>query len=234
MNTDSPWYPLFNLLPTPFPYCGESSASWIHDPVDTWSSFLYLVAAYWIYQKSRRLEDSPLKSFYLIPVIITFGSILFHTSFTYIFLMADFFGIYTLNFFCMGLNRVRLGGTDNRHVFIKSIGFSAIWTFSMLLTHHFKLSSGFTMIPPIITTLILELRCFKSEQNTQYKNFFIAGTFITAGYVMMLLEGKPWHIGCDGQYMQLHTWWHLLSALSMVFIFKFYLQFYRSIDKKLS
>ncbi|TNE97986.1 MAG: hypothetical protein EP326_10495 [Deltaproteobacteria bacterium] len=104
----------------------------------------------------------------------------------------------------------------------------------MLLTHHFKLSSGFTMIPPIIATLILELRCFKSEQNTQYKNFFIAGAFITAGYVMMLLEGKPWHIGCDGQYMQLHTWWHLLSALSMVFIFKFYLQFYRSIDKKLS
>ncbi len=225
MNPNSPWYSLFMFLPTPFPYCGNSNADWIHDPVDTWSSLVYLLAAYWMYQKSKSLKDSPLSKMYWIPILITIGSILFHTSFTYIFLMADFFGIYTLNFFCMGLNSMRLGSTNGRHVLLKALCFSMIWTFSMLITHRYALSSGLTMIPPILGTLWLEIRCLKHDTNTRYLNFFIAGFLITGGYIVMLLEGKPWHIGCNGPYLHLHTWWHLLSAISMIFIFKFYLQF---------
>lgn len=225
MDVNSPWYSLYQLMPTPFPYCGESNPHWIHDPMDTWSSLFYVLVSIWIYRKSKAYRSSALGQMYLIPLLISVGSILFHMSFTYIFLMADFFGIFTLNFYCLNLNRLRLSGTQNSSILTQSILFSSIWVLSLLMTFSLKLSSGLTMIPPILVTLWLELRCYKSEKKSSYVNFWPAVFFIITGYIFMLLEGKPWHMGCFGPVLHFHTLWHFFSAVSIVFIFKFYLQF---------
>lgn len=231
MNPASPWYKLYSLMPTPFPYCGESNAHWIHDPVDTWSSLLYLIPSLWMFLKTRDDKSSPLANMYLIPIFISVGSILFHTSFTYVFLMADFFGIFILNFFCLGMNAYRLGINNGKSLVLKSMGLAALWTTTMLGTFYFGLSSGLTMIPPILGTLYLEMRCFKTEQETNYFHFFLGGFLIILGYILMLIEGKPWHIGCFNPILHLHTWWHVFSAISMIFIFNFYLQFCTNLDK---
>lgn len=193
--------------------------------MDTWSSLFYVLVSIWIYRKSKAYRSSALGQMYLIPLLISVGSILFHMSFTYIFLMADFFGIFTLNFYCLNLNRLRLSGTQNSSILTQSILFSSIWVLSLLMTFSLKLSSGLTMIPPILVTLWLELRCYKSEKKSSYVNFWPAVFFIITGYIFMLLEGKPWHMGCFGPVLHFHTLWHFFSAVSIVFIFKFYLQF---------
>ena len=139
MDTNSPWYELYKLLPTPFPYCGESNNSWVHDTMDTWTSLFYTAVSFWMYYKSKNYRKSPLGQLYLVPLIITLGSILFHISFTYIFLMADFFGIFTLTFYCLNLNRLRLSEVK-KPIMRQSIIFSSIWIFSMLITYFLNLA----------------------------------------------------------------------------------------------
>ena len=89
----------------------------------------------------------------------------------------------------------------------------------------FKLSSGLTMIPPIMATLLLEYKNYRLKKDISYISFWLAGLLIIIGYIFMLLEGEPWHIGCFESKLHLHTIWHIFSSLAMIHIFKFYSQF---------
>lgn len=234
MPESSPWYHLYQFAPPHFPYCGTIHDGWIIDPVDTFTSFFYSVVAFIIYQQAKN-GPKELKNIAWIPLVVTVGSILFHASFTYTFLVADFLGIFYLNFYGINLNFTRLGKLDK-----SKIASNALWTtlgygVLMALMYKLKIHSGLLMIPILGIFIWSEWRCSKIEPDMKYKYYFLAVLLSALGYACMLIEGPPLRIGClpgplEGK-VQLHTIWHLLSAASMVCIFKFYNQ--ETVRKKL-
>jgi hypothetical protein len=83
-----------------------------------------------------------------------------------------------------------------------------------------------------MATLMLEYKNHRLKKEISYKSFWLAGLLIIIGYIFMLLEGKPWHIGCFELKLHLHTIWHILSSLAMIHIFKFYSQFTLLVTEK--
>ncbi len=225
MDSLNPWYPLYSYAPPHFPFCGVMSPGYITDPADTYTSFFYLLAAYLIYLKSRSSKGTIQYYFYLIPVIITVGSLLFHMSFTYIFLMADFIGIFILTFYCLAMNLLRLDQMKTGHFLKKVYAVGFFYMFSMIISYKINIHSGVLMIPPLAYTAYLEIKCFRLHKNIQYKNFLIGCSLAFIGYLFMLFEGIPFHIGCEGTPFYFHSIWHLLSAISFYFIYLFYEQF---------
>ncbi|MCR9206023.1 MAG: hypothetical protein NXH75_15680, partial [Halobacteriovoraceae bacterium] len=82
--------------------------------------------------------------------------------------------------------------------------------------------------PILAVFLYSEWLCSRKENGVSYKDYGIAFALCTAGYLCMLIEGPPMRLGClpgplEGK-LQLHSLWHLLSASSMIFVFRFYNQ----------
>ncbi len=230
MNESCPWYYLFNILPPPFPFCGEMKCSLVVDPVDTYSNFVYLIIAYWTYKKQKENSYIKLKYFYTLPIMIFIGSVFFHMSFNYLSLVFDFYGIFALIFLGIQFNITRLKSIEFKTPYRISYIFSLIYCAVMFLSYPFKLHIGIYSLPLISYILFTEfkIKMKKNEINIKYKSFFISVALLMFGYGSMILEGKHFRIGCSGEYseiIQLHTIWHLFSAMAMIFIFKFYEQF---------
>lgn len=176
-----------------------------------------------------RAKDSPLviKRIAWIPFVVTFGSILFHMSFTYVFLVADFLGIFYLNFYGIHLNFLRLGKVDSGKVGKLALAATLIYGVLMSVLYKVMIHTGLLMIPILFVFMQSEWRCSRQEEGVHYRPYFAAILFAGLGYLAMLAEGPPLHLGCSGPWqgkLQLHTVWHLMSALSMVSVFEFYNQ----------
>ncbi len=227
MPESSPWYSLYKFAPPHFPFCGTLNDSWVVDPVDTYTSIFYTFVALFMYFQSKK-SPKVIRNIAWIPFVVTFGSILFHASFTYTFLVADFLGIFYLNFYGIHLNFVRLGKVDKSKVAKMAFGATVIYGILMALLYKAKIHSGLLMVPILFVYLQSEWRCSKIEEGVSYKPYFGAIILAGLGYLAMLVEGPPLRLGClpgpwQGK-LQLHTIWHLMSALSMVCVFNFYNQ----------
>lgn len=204
------------------------------DPVDTYTSVFYTIVAYLMYRMAKG-QPKVIRNIAWIPFAVTFGSILFHASFTYTFLIADFLGIFYLNFYGINLNLVRLGRLEE-----SKVAGHALWTtlgygFLMAVMYKIHLHTGLLMIPILGVFMWTEYKSWKIEPDTRYKYYWLAILFSGVGYIFMLIENPPFRFGCVpgplyGK-LQLHTVWHFMSATSMICIFKFYNQ--KSITKKL-
>ncbi len=200
---------------------------WVLDPIDTYTSVFYLISALFIY---REAKSSPkvLRNIAIIPLFVTFGSVLFHMSFTYTFLVADFLGIFYLNFYGIFLNFRRLKKVSLIRIPLYSFFWTAFYAFLMAISYRYRIHSGLLMIPILGVFLGSEWMCFQREEGVNYRPYLKAFFLIAGGYTAMLIEGPPLRLGClEGPFkgmLQLHSVWHLLSASSMVFVFRFYNQ----------
>lgn len=226
MPENSPWFQIYSFAPPNFPYCGIHKEGWVHDPIDTYSSIFYLIVSFILLYKAKSYPVV-LKRIAYIPFFVALGSTLFHMSFTFVFLVADFLGIFFLNFYGVSLNLARLKKIELKNVLSLSLLSTFFWGVLMVLVYRFKVHTGILMIPVIVSLTLTEYLCWRKEKNIFYKNYIIAFILCLAGYVCMLLEGVPFRYGCSGAMLgklQLHSLWHLLSSISMFYIFKFYSQ----------
>lgn len=225
MPPSSPWYNLFQFAPPLFPFCGEASSGLLSDPIDVYSSLIYLVVGLYLLRRER---DYLLRVLGYVPIIIFFGSLFFHMSFTYVGLVFDFLGIIFLNIYGVYLNLYRLQLNRNP----KKILWHTVLTTSLYLSifvtgYFYKIHSGIIMLPLLFALLFSEGQLFlKAEKKSHYKDYIWATLLISAGYVLMLLENRPFFIGCDkshySEWLQMHTFWHILSAVSFVYVHRFY------------
>lgn len=227
MIETSPWYKIYQFAPPHFPFCGHMGQGWNADPIDTYSSIFYVIVSLILFKMAKKAPPI-LRHIAYVPMVVSVGSVLFHMSFTFVFLVADFLGIFYLNFYGINLNFARLGKVEPSKVAKLSLGGTLLWGFLMAFTYQFKFHSGLLMVPLLFVFLLSEWRCFQRERGVSYKSYGGAFVLCTLGYICMLLEGPPMRIGClpgplFGK-VQLHTLWHLLSASSMIFVFRFYNQ----------
>lgn len=227
MQASSPWFSLYHLAPPNFPFCGVMASGWDLDPIDTYSSFFYFIVGF-ILLKMAKNSPPLIKNIAYIPFILTLGSILFHMSFTYVFLIADFIGIFYLSFYGISLNLVRLEAMDSSKVVKYSLVATLLWSTVMAVAYPLKIHSGLFMVPLLVTFLSSEWLCSRRHLKVNYRDYFIAVSMCGVGYLCMLLEGPPLRLGClPGEFfekLQLHAIWHFLSATMMIFVFRFYNQ----------
>src|SRR6476469_2090017 len=97
-DPSSPWYTLSEMRRPNVKWCEGQNNSWIIEPANTWSNLAYLIVGFILLQKARKDQSKGLKAYGPVLIALAFCSGIFHTSYTFVFQILDFFGMYLLTY----------------------------------------------------------------------------------------------------------------------------------------
>ena len=222
---DSPWYSWAKIAPPNVDWCETNLSGYISEPANTWSNLFYLVLTILLIKESQKIKNIELKK--IVPAIFLMGlfSFIYHASFNFFTQFFDFLGMFLMINFFIGLNLVRLkklkSDAFNKFYLFSNIFFSALVVIFYIV--HVPIQS--LVIIQALFLIFSELTLKKMEPETLYKNFAIAICFILSAATFSILDVSRVLCSPDNHYFQGHATWHLLSAISLFFAFKFYGQF---------
>lgn len=222
---ESPWYKLAELAPPNVDWCEANLPGWISEPANTWSNVAYFILTWMLIKESQKIKNIDLKK--IIPPIFVMGlfSFIYHASFNFFTQFFDFLGMFLMTNFFLGLNLVRMNK-------LKRESFKGFYLYSNIAFSALVIIFYLTHVP--IQSLVLiqaiflifsELYLRKIESNTLYRNFALSVAFIVAAITFSILDVTRVLCDPDNHFFQGHATWHLLSAMSLFFAFKFYGQF---------
>lgn len=220
-----PWYHLHKMAPTNVDWCEASVCGWINEPANTWSNLAYLVLTIWAYQMTKDKKGSPLKAFAPAFFFMGFFSFVYHASYNFFSQWLDFVGMFLMTGLFISLNFFRLGILKRANIFKFYGWFNVIFGIIVIIFY-------LTYVP--IQSLILihalflvgsELKLRNSPNRKPYRPFIIAVLLIIVAAVFSVLDVTRTWCNPHNHFIQGHALWHLISAVSLGFAFKFYSQF---------
>jgi hypothetical protein len=225
LPTNSPWYPLAKIAPPNVNWCEKNLAGFITEPANTWSNLAYLVLAFLLYKQCKDLEDKNLKKIVPAIVVVGFSSAIYHASFNFFTQFLDFFGMFLMTNFFVGLNLIRMKKLTyksfNKFYFISNVLFSSL----AIIFYLIKFPLQTTIVVQALFLIFSEVRLKKVSLSANYKPFMISLVLIVIAISFSLLDVTRTMCTPDNHFFQGHAIWHLFSAMSLFFAFKFYKQF---------
>jgi len=226
------------LTPTVNQFCEVDEGGAIRQPINTFTNLFYIFIGFVILQLGiydlhdpkphNFLVRFPLFSIVLgcCAVYVGLGSCFYHASLTELSKRIDGSGVMACFILPLWYSGFRLWGHINMK---RSIQFilrtyqGVILSFLILNTLLFAFKAPHREISIIIvptTLLILLYTNLKYKLKFKYKYLWLAMMSIVSGKIVWMLDIN--HIICASGWIQLHAIWHILSALSLIFIYLFF------------
>ena len=225
MSQNCPWSRLADWSGKPnVDWCEASTCGWAIEPANTWSNLAYLVVAvviwWWFRASSRKQVDPRLRWFGPSVLVVGIFSLVYHASVTFFFQVFDFVGMFVLMGLLLALN---LSRTGNRR-------FGVVWVVSIVIPTAlvFLLRSFEIAIQPLVgvfiaVVLITEWRCFQAgSRPLSYRSYSLALVLLAVAGVASLVDVTRVWCDPDNHWLQGHAVWHVLAALSMLPLYRFY------------
>lgn len=225
LGESCPWYELSKMAPTNIKWCEASVCGIINEPANTWSNLVYLILTIWAYREVKNNSDKTLLSF--VPAFFLMGlfSFAYHASYNFFAQWFDFLGMFLMTglFISLNLNRLKILPRDKMKSFY--MGFLAFFGIMVIIFYLTYINIQLIIVVQALFLIFSELKLRKVNPDTKYKNFILGLVFILAAATFSVLDVT--RVLCDphNHYFQGHALWHLLSAISLGFVFKFYSQF---------
>lgn len=210
------------LEPGTVQFCEERLCAWIREPANTWSNIGYLLTSIAIWKKSQSSWNDPIA---LISFFLFIGSSLFHASGTFIGEYIDVFSMFLLALFMLSMTLIRALGWSRVQAKLFYLGSVSL---SGLLLVIFK-PIGIALFAFQATVLVLlEIKLGlknKREQKTDYTFWKRALSLFAAAFFVWNLDFHK--IICDphNHVFNGHAAWHLLNALVIYYLYRFYRNF---------
>lgn len=214
----------------------------IRQPANTWSNFGYLavglfaltLAVHDYKNKSRRQSANFLVQYPMFSLLyglsclyLFIGSFLFHASLTEYFQRLDQSGLLSVVIMLLALNFYKLapyfrkkGEWKNLH----AVAMIAAVVCNVLI-FRWLLSIDINVLFPVLLLMVIASGLFYTFK-IRNRSFFL--NYMYAAFLLMFLAGGIWildrsHTLCNPDSMlQGHALWHLLTAVSMFFIYLYY------------
>lgn len=220
MPEDScPWS---GLRSAPLSFCEEPLCGWLKQPGNTWSNIGFLLVAFLIWKRALRKRKSNVTWFAIVSASVGLGSAFYHASGAYLAGIADYGGMFLITGAMTAMNSKRwlgLSHTDTRWIFV---GTAAVLLGLMIF---FPAASRLLYVLAAPCCLI-ELRLyFRDGDRTRFKFYLLSWLAVVVGAVAWWLDQTK--LVCDpaNHILPLHAVWHLLMALALYFLYRFYEQF---------
>jgi len=214
-----PWQ---GFKPATIQFCEEQLCSWVTQPANTWSNIGFLIIGVLIYRQSKAMNQSGPAVIGISSIILGIGSGMFHASSTFFFEVFDLLGMFMISGILLCFNLQRLTGISNRSTTLTYISLNAASVAIMLIWHPSGIATFAVQIAIALTFEIL-LHIRRDEISYRYFIYMLA-TFV-ASFTFWGLDISK--ILCDphNHIITGHAIWHLLNAVVIYFIFRFYCQF---------
>ena len=205
-----------NFSPPTIQFCENNLCGLITQPANTWSNFAYIFVGTYLLFKDK--ANGKITGW--IAILIGISSFLYHASFTFLMQYFDLSSMFLFSSFFLTANLCRSDflKTKNR---VKTM--FLIVAVSMGLLYFFRKTGIPIFSLQIIAAGILELYIFKNKNlSSNYKNILTALILFIVAFVIWLLDLFKIFCDKDNHIFQGHAIWHILTALSILFIHKFY------------
>ncbi len=215
---DCPWS---SFSPATAMFCEQNLCSWIAQPSNTWSNLPFAIVGIMIVRTNK---DRPLlKLLGHSAWILGIGSFMFHASASFIFEAWDLLGMFMISGLMLSFNFARYSENQSVSKLIGLfLGMTAL-AFAILLSFP---SIGIALFAiQVALALHLEVLMDLREDPVEFK---YAKYFIGAFVLAFILWNLDIHgIVCDpnNHILTGHAVWHLLNAVAIWFIYRFYAQF---------
>lgn len=214
-------------------WCEENLCAYVTAPANTYSNAAYIIAGLWMAREARRRRSPTLALFGPGSVVVGVTSATYHASYTWFFQFFDFFGMYVFALMPLTLNLRRLGvltASSMRRFFAGAL--AALCTLTYVL-NLLDIPIQFIVLVLIFTVIFQEWMLHRRYSRggarkptpPDYFQWLMGILFLFVGAICSAADKLG--IWCDpkNHVIQGHAAWHLLTAVSLCFIFRFYGQF---------
>lgn len=222
-----PWYEYAEKFGSPnIKWCEETLCQWISEPANTWSNMGYILAAIYLFYRTRKSSNKAMKWFAPSMLLMGLGSYFYHASNYYISQIFDFVGMFIFVYWFAILNAFRLGWLKAKQLFpalaISSIASTIVLHY--MWANHLKIQ--LLIVVAVVVILLTEWQASIKEQKKANHKFFLTGLiFVGSAFTFSVLDGsRAW---CDpsNHIIQGHALWHILASIGLTLAYHHYEQF---------
>ncbi len=216
--------PWSEWLATTMYFCEADLCAWIKQPGNAWSSFFHLAVGLYLWFRWRKTRPAMGVQLLVTMAAIALGSFLLHASMTFAGEVADLAGMYLLTSFVVLWNAERYQRARFTRFWRYFAGLILAPVVAILLFG----SVGVLLFKALIAVALgIELVLWKRGDKAPYRYLLLNGLIFFVAYKLWWLDvDKVW---CDphNHVYSGHVFWHLLTALAVVPLAKFYEPFRR-------
>jgi len=224
LQSGCPWAELNHALGQPnLKWCEATQCAWVTEPANTWSNLAYVAAALVMFAWARGDPRRPVR---LMPVAVAFlaaCSFAYHASSTFAFQVFDFLGMFGFLFVPLVLNLIRRGALSPSRGPAAYAAFVLLGLALVFAGRALKLPYQTLIAAGAAAVIASELVAMPpAARPASYRDFAVAVALLLVAQTFSLLDlTRVW---CDPRdhLLQGHAVWHVVSAASLVFVFRHY------------
>ena len=223
LPTGCPWS---GWTPPNIKWCEENLCEWITTPANTWSNLAFIVLGALMWRQARAKGSRTMALFGPTSILAGVFSFLYHASYTYFFQFFDFVAMFMFCMLLIVLNARRLGTlTVERQLLAFTAG---VVVSSLLVPLFFQVGIPIQILVLALVAIVLlqERSCSKLPDNQiVYRHLHIALVLAFLAATCSVLDITRTVCVPDQHWVHGHALWHLLMAVSLYELYRFYDQF---------
>ena len=225
MSPNNPWHSLSEVRRPNVKWCEAQTDSWVTEPANTWSNLVYLMVGVALVQRAKGMAKA-LRAYGWVLIALCFCSGIYHASYTFVFQILDFLGMYLLTYLMLLINLKRMGKVKN------AVG-GLFWGLVIGTTGLTVLADLYTNFPIQVIVFLQVILFFMSEMVLLQKRtkeyslryFWMGLLFIVTAGLFSSLDVTRRLCDPENHFVQGHAFWHIFSSIAIWFLFKHHEQF---------
>jgi hypothetical protein len=219
MDDICPWS---TLAPATLQWCERQLCAWIREPANTWSNLAFIIVGIMIIAECKK-SNLPQKVLGFFAILLGLMSGFYHASGTLVGEIVDFSSMFLISVYLISANYARLYGWTQKKSTLSAIALGLL-TIAILVIE--PLSGSFLFAGQVTWFVALEFVIWrKSTVKPSYKWFVFSFIALQSAFLIWNLDRLKIICYPDFHWVNGHAIWHVLTATSLWFIFKFYSQF---------
>jgi hypothetical protein len=221
MDPNCPWS---DLAPSTLQWCEAQLCAWIREPANTYSNLAYIALGIYMLYDSRCSKLAYLKLLGYFNILLGFMSGFYHASGSLIGEMFDFSAMFLFSAYFIVAALARLYSWHNTKVILTAL-LLAVITIGALFSY--PPLGPYMFAAQIVTAAFLEHQIWMKPgvKHASFRNFVIAFSVLLIAFFIWNLDRSRIVCFADVHWINGHAVWHLLTATSTFFVYKFYTQF---------
>mmetsp|Transcript_16300 Transcript_16300/g.30489 ORF Transcript_16300/g.30489 Transcript_16300/m.30489 type:complete len:262 (+) Transcript_16300:71-856(+) len=212
-------------------WCEENLCAWITAPANTWSNVAYILFGLIMMRQAKKMKSPTLHLFGPASIITGVSSFAFHASYTYVFQIFDYFGMFCFVYLAIVVNFRRsnvIARSQQKVVFWSLV---VVSTVLVPILGYFDLPYQLLVLGLVFFTLGQEIHIWRMSRKkgshvvAAYGWNALGLLFLLAGVTCSALDAT--RVWCDpkNHLYNGHALWHLLTSIGLFCFFQFYKQF---------